>query len=1411
MNPLETYIRELYDIRSTGAATPETSYYGPLAALLNEIGKTLKPKVRCIINLKNRGAGLPDGGLFTPDQFQKTATEPLPGTIPARGVIEVKPVSVDAWLTADGEQVSRYWGKYRQVLVTNLRDFLLVGQDGEGKQVKLEAYRLAPNEADFWREAAHPHRLAAAHGERFLEYLKRVMLQAAPLAAPKEVAWFLASYARDAKARIEGVALPALDTLRNALEEALGLKFEGTKADPDKGEHFFRSTLVQTIFYGVFSAWVLWSKKNPLGVAQPPPAVPDKTQDAQARAPMLHKPQFHWREATWHLHVPMIKALFEQLSMPSKLEPLGLVEVLDWTETCLNRVSRADFFAQFEEVHAVQYFYEPFLEAFDPKLRKDLGVWYTPPEIVHYMVARVDAVLRQELDIPDGLADPRVYVLDPCCGTGAYLVEVLKSINATLQAQGGDGLLAHKVKLAALSRVFGFEIMPAPFVVAHLQLGLYLQNLGAPLAEETTTKKGERAGVYLTNALTGWEPPRGPKKQLAFPQMEEERDAAEEVKRDKPILVILGNPPYNAFAGVSAEAEKILVEPYKEGLVKKWGIKKFNLDDLYVRFFGLAERRIAGMTGKGVVSYISNFSYLGDPSFLVMRQRFLAEFDALWFDCLNGDSRETGKITPDGKPDPSVFSTEYNREGIRVGTAVCLMVRREAQARAPVLHAKPAKGEYRRNLPHLQKEGRPLFVTFSTHKRQLLPESVRNVVLKHCLHDHGVKLWMHAAVVMPDHVHLLFTPLSDQQGNPYGQAEIMQAIKGVSAHSLNKVLNRRGRVWQEESFDRVLRSAESTRQKAEYICENPVRKGLVETPDDYPWTWREWVEGGAQAPSPVQGETPEAQAQARAPVLHPIMRFRHFWGVTKRADLLESLKAQDFEAQYQTVSPDITNRYTFRPSEVATHYREWPKLADFCQIGPFNGPYDARKEALYAIVREDLRKRMKSYYDPNISDLEIARLHHGLMEPKSGFKPVVVRNYLISKSKFYEQNIYLMQFKPWDRRFYYCELKSSLCCRPSPELMPHVWEGNSFVISRSSGVAYPEGPPIFFSKMIVERDHIRGHARLIPLRVLNSQTTRRKKGNDHPDFLISFPETKTTSANLSHAARTYLAALGLPDPDSEVSSDTAEGGGAPPEKTKSNETWSTGAPACGSFDSPCLTAGLIWMHALAVGYAPIYLTENADGIRQDWPRVPLPDTAEALINSARLGRQVAALLDPENPVPGVTAGAVRPEMKVLGVITREGGGALNPDAGDLALTVGWGHGGKDGITMPGKGKAVKREYTPEELAAIREGAEALGLTLEQALEHLGEATYDIYLNEVAYWRNIPEKVWNYYIGGYQVIKKWLSYREQPLLGRPLTPDEVEEVTHIARRLAAIVLLEPALNANYQAIKASPHLWPYREG
>ena len=468
--------------------------------------------------------GHPDGGLFTPDQFQKGA-DPLPGTMPSRGAIEAKPTSDDSFMTAKGKQVSKYWEKYGQVLVTNYRDFLLVGTDKEGKQVSLETYSLATDEKSFWAAASHPHALATEQGEAFAEFLKRVMLHAAPLGAPKDVAWFLASYAREALRRVEKRKLPALAAIRGALEEALGIKFED-----EKGEHFFRSTLVQTLFYGVFSAWVLWTREHP---------------------PSDTKARFDWRTAAFYLLVPVLRKLFREVTDPDALASLALPEVLDWTGTVLNRVDRAAFFSGFQEHHAVQYFYEPFLEAYDPELRKELGVWYTPHEVVSYMVERVDRVLREELNLADGLADKNVYVLDPCCGTGSYLIEVLHRIAATLKAKGGDALSAQEVKRAAIDRVFGFEILPAPFVVSHLQLGLLLQSLGAPLSDANK----ERASIYLTNALTGWEPPDGSKPQLllAFPELQDEREAAEEGKDGEPYSWSLGNPPYNAFAGVARQ------------------------------------------------------------------------------------------------------------------------------------------------------------------------------------------------------------------------------------------------------------------------------------------------------------------------------------------------------------------------------------------------------------------------------------------------------------------------------------------------------------------------------------------------------------------------------------------------------------------------------------------------------------------------------------------------------------------------------------------------------------------------------------------------------------------------------------------------------------------------------------------
>ena len=311
------------------------------------------------------------------------------------------------------------------------------------------------------------------------------------------------------------------------------------------------------------------------------------------------------------------------------------------------------------------------------------------------MVARVDKALKEDLGISAGLADKNVYVLDPCCGTGAYLAEVLRRIGHNLQEQGLGALSGEAVRNAATERVFGFEIMPAPFVVAHLQVDLTMENLDAPLADDGT----ERANVFLTNALTGWRGGRREGQLEAFPELSDERERAEQVKQDTPILVILGNPPYNGFAGVAVDEERELSKAYRTTQRVRRPEGR-GLNDLYVRFFRMAERRIAEKTGQGVVCFISNYSWLDGLSFTGMRERYLEVFDEIRIDCLNGDKYKTGKVAPDGLPDPSIFSTESDPVGIQVGTAIATLVRKAS-------HEPAVSVEFR----HLWGQSKPVELT----------------------------------------------------------------------------------------------------------------------------------------------------------------------------------------------------------------------------------------------------------------------------------------------------------------------------------------------------------------------------------------------------------------------------------------------------------------------------------------------------------------------------------------------------------------------------------------------------------------------------------------------------------------------------------------------------------------------------
>ena len=1114
---VEDYLGDLRRIRASGGATGERSGYGPLANLLNEVGGGLRPKVFCVGELAGQGAGHPDFGLYAAKQVQRGG-QPKEDQLPEHGVVEVKSTQDDAWLTAESAQVSRYWGRYRLVLVTNYRDFLLLGEDANGNPARLESFRLAADAEDFERQLQKPRAFAGRVGVGLGEYLRRVLSHRARLAEPRDLAELLASHARDALARVEaaegdaGAGASPLATVRVALEEALGVQFKG-----DRGARFFRSTLVQTLFYGIFSAWVLWARQTP-----PPTGA------------------FDWHTAVWHLRAPVLRALFQQLSDPGRLQPLGLVEVLDWTAAALNRVERDAFFAKFSEGQAVPYFYEPFLQAFDPALRKQLGVWYTPPEVVRYMVARVDRALKDDLGIADGLAAENVYVLDPCCGTGAYLAETLRRIADNLQGQGLGALTGARVKQAATERVFGFEIMPAPFVVAHLQVGLTMQALDAPLAEDGA----ERAGIFLTNALTGWEPHA--QKPLPFPELEEERDRAERVKQDAPILVILGNPPYNGFAGMAVDEERDLSTAYRTTRRVRRPEGQ-GLNDLYVRFFRMAERRIAEKTGQGVVCFISNYSWLDSLSCPGMRERYLEAFDVIRVDNLNGDKYRTGKVAPDGSPDPSIFSTPDDPVGIQVGTAIATLVRRTEHSPAPNL------------------------------------------------------------------------------------------------------------------------------------------------------------------------------------------QFRNLWGRAKLEALTETAEAPP-ETLYGAIEPVLSLGLPLAPTTVNPEWFDWPALTDLFPTS-FPGVKTSRDAFLVDVDIDRLRARMAEYFDPDLSNTEIARRSSSVMRSTQRFDAPAVRDALLRRDGPTVTGFVRYAYRPFDTRWLYWESDTKLLDEKRAEYPPHVFAGNLWMVLQRK--ARPDLSPPYLTRDLGDLNQMNSGVYCVPCWLREPLAVGTEMGQ---------------IPNLSDFARIYLENLALSVED-------------------------------------------LFHHVLAVLHVPTYNDMNADVLRAEGPRIPLPhwselsarsgadetdvaakveEASETLAASVARGRQLAALLDSETPVPGVTTGELRPEMASIAVPATTHGHNMFGD--DFGLTAGWGHFGSGQAVMPGQGRAVERAYTGSERSAL--GA---------ALDTLGETTYDIHLNDSAYWRNVPAAVWNYRLGGYQVLKKWLSYRERKVLGRALKVEEVGYFSEVARRIGAILV------------------------
>jgi len=461
--------------------------------------------------------------------------------------------------------------------------------------------------------------------------------------------------------------------------------------------HQFADMYAQTVCYGLFSA-----REN----------VPDSEAN-----------RFTREHAAYDLPKtnPFLREAFEYIA-GTKLDP-SIVWAVDVLADVLRHCDMSEILKHFGKAghkqDPVLHFYETFLAAYDPDLRQRRGIYYTPEPVVQYVVASIDVLLKRDLACTGGLAnnsritlevaDPtkkggkarqevhRVQILDPAAGTGTFLYQTIGHIHDALSPNRGlwageRGYVAQHL----LPRLHGFELMMAPYAVAHMKLGWLLKETGYDFPHD------ERLRVYLTNTLEEAEIVAGPLLALAN-QIAREANAASKVKAECPIMVILGNPPYSGLsANMNEWIDSLLKKPlpldggaqaYYTVDGKPLGEKKVWLQDDYVKFIRFAQYRIE-RTGYGILGFITNHGYLENPTFRGMRQSLMATFDDIYVLDLHGSSKKREK-PPEGGKDENVFD-------ITTGVAIGLFVKRKNGRRkkpARVFHAerwgtREAKGDW---------------------------------------------------------------------------------------------------------------------------------------------------------------------------------------------------------------------------------------------------------------------------------------------------------------------------------------------------------------------------------------------------------------------------------------------------------------------------------------------------------------------------------------------------------------------------------------------------------------------------------------------------------------------------------------------------------------------------------------------
>ena len=647
MLSLTAFINDIAAIYATGNAT-EHSYRPALSALLNSLAADLN-----IINEPKRIAcGAPD--------FMVQSGERVIGHI------EAKDVTVDLFnfSAPNQEQQARYRKALPNLIYTNCLDWQFF-RNGD---------LIASVNIGSWRDGicANATQFAA------LENLLLDFIQQRPISitTPQVLA-----------ERMAGKASLIKDILRNTLEAdanqhtELTEQFQAFQENLIKGitRNEFADVYAETLAYGLFAA-------------------------------RLHTtdPQQFSRHTALNLlpkSNPFLRALFAYIAGVDLDERIAWIIddlVLVFQVTDIAQVL-AGFGKLTGHTDPFLHFYETFLTAYNPAKRKARGVWYTPEAVVDFIVRAVDDVLKTEFNLPDGLADTskvtidldtgklnnegqrvtmkkevhRVQILDPAVGTGTFLAAVMKHIAPRIK-NVATGLWSHYLETDLIPRLHGFELLMASYAMCHLKLDMILTELGY-----TPTGAPPRLSVYLTNTL---EEGSLSTPNLPFAQwLSNEAKSANTVKRNLPIMCVIGNPPYSGESVNKGEWITELMKVYK---TEPGGIDKLNernpkwINDDYVKFIRFAEHMIR-KNGEGVLGFITNHGYLDNPTFRGMRWHLLNTFNTIYVLDLHGNSKKK-EVTPDGQPDKNVFD-------IQQGVAIIIAVKKKTDAAtkplAEVFHA----------------------------------------------------------------------------------------------------------------------------------------------------------------------------------------------------------------------------------------------------------------------------------------------------------------------------------------------------------------------------------------------------------------------------------------------------------------------------------------------------------------------------------------------------------------------------------------------------------------------------------------------------------------------------------------------------------------------------------------------------